>query len=61
MTIAIARDPIYRRRAPMLAIKSFATPAVTLAGIELAHRITRLDPATMTTICRRAALSTSIE
>ncbi len=44
MSIAIARDPIYRRRAPMLAIKSFATPADTLAGIELAHHITRLNP-----------------
>ena len=30
---------IKRRCAPMLALKSFATAAVTLAGIELAHRI----------------------
>jgi hypothetical protein len=30
---------IKRRCAPMLALKSFRTAAVTLAGIELAHRI----------------------
>src|ERR1700677_328802 len=31
--------PIKRRCAPMLALKSFRTAAVTLAGVELAHRI----------------------
>jgi hypothetical protein len=30
---------IKRRCAPMLALKSFRTAAVTLAGVELAHRI----------------------
>lgn len=30
---------IKRRRAPMLALKSFRTAAVTLAGVELVHRI----------------------
>jgi transposase-like protein len=30
---------IMRRCAPMLALKSFRTAAVTLAGVELAHRI----------------------
>jgi len=30
---------IKRRCAPMLALKSFRTAAITLAGVELAHRI----------------------
>jgi DDE domain len=30
---------VKRRCAPMLALKSFRTAAVTLAGVELAHRI----------------------
>ena len=51
MTRAIARDPILSaaqipvgdhralRTLPMLALKSFRTAAITLAGVELAHRI----------------------
>jgi transposase-like protein len=44
---------IKRRCAPMLGLKSFRTAAITLSGIELAHRIRKRD---MATGCHRPAV-----